>query len=251
MCIRDRHLDFHKYISDKYVTCTPKSIAHNALQWEGYIRCMQSKQGDKVDIALIGDSHAEHLFIGIADKLPLKNVVFYIKNSPPFISNKEFNEIFKYVLNTKSIDTVFISMYWSSRLSAIPKKSTLQLELVETLNALIKNGKKVYLVDDVPDFPFPPERCKYVDDSIGKSKCSTSIKPILDDEKKYESDLQEVLRLFPSVNLISLRNYFCDDSDCSMVKNGVLMYRDRNHLNILGSQFIGAEIVRLRPDLYR
>ena len=244
-----QHLDFHRYISDKYFTCTPKSIANMALQWEGYIRCMQSKKGDRVDVALIGDSHAEHLFIGMADNLPSKNVAFYIKNSPPFISNREFDDIFKHVLNTKSIDTVFISIFWSSRLSQVPKKSSLQLELIDTLNALIKNGKKVYLVDDVPHFPFPPERCKFVDDSFGKSICSTAIKLVLDDEKKYQSDLQVVLKLFPSVQIISLRNFFCGDNSCSMVHDGVLMYRDRNHLNILGSQFVGSEIVKLSPKL--
>ena len=243
------HLDFHEYIAKRYVTCTPKGIADNALYWEGYIRCMQSKKGDKVDIALIGDSHAEHLFIGIADKLPRKNVVFYIKNSAPFISNSEFNDIFIHTLNTKSIDTVFISMYWAGRINEIPKKSSLHLELTETLKPLIESGKKVYLVDDVPHFPFSPERCKFVYGNFEKSVCTTDIKSTLDDEKKYESELQITLRQLPAVKFISLRNIFCDRSSCSMVRNHELMYRDRNHLNILGSRFIGVEILKQYPEL--
>jgi peptidoglycan/LPS O-acetylase OafA/YrhL len=244
-----QHLDFHKYISDKYVTCTPKSIANNALQWEGYIRCMQSKQGYKVDIALIGDSHAEHLFIGLADNLPSKNVAFYIKNSPPFVSNEEFDEIFKHVLDTKSIDTVIVSMRWSSRLSQVPRSSSLQLELKETLQLLINNGKKVYLVDDVPHFPFPSERCKFIYDNFLQSACTTNAMPIFDNEKKYEATLKNTLSLFPSIKFIKLRDLFCNENECNMVNNDLLMFRDNNHLNILGSKFVGAEIIRRHPEL--
>ena len=140
-------------------------------------------------------------------------------------------------------------MYWAGRINEIPKKSSLHLELTETLKPLIESGKKVYLVDDVPHFPFSPERCKFVYGNFEKSVCTTDIKSTLDDEKKYESELQITLRQLPAVKFISLRNIFCDRSSCSMVRNHELMYRDRNHLNILGSRFIGVEILKQYPEL--
>ncbi len=87
-------LDFHKYVAKRYFICTPESIAKEALKWEGFVRCMQSKPGPDVDIALVGDSHAEHLFLGLAEALPTKNVVFYIRNDLPLIDSPEFKKIF-------------------------------------------------------------------------------------------------------------------------------------------------------------
>ena len=42
---------------------------------------------------------------------------------------------------------------------------------------------------------------------------------------------------------MQLRDTLCNDKECTMVKNGVLMYRDSNHLNIPGSQYVGSQIV--------
>jgi hypothetical protein len=41
----------------------------------------------------------------------------------------------------------------------------------------------------------------------------------------------------------------CHDALCSMTHKGQLLYRDNNHLNIPGSQYVGAEIVRSHPEL--
>jgi peptidoglycan/LPS O-acetylase OafA/YrhL len=48
----------------------------------GIDRCMQSKPGDTpIDVALLGDSHAEHLYLGLAKALPGANVMYeYLHN---------------------------------------------------------------------------------------------------------------------------------------------------------------------------
>ena len=63
------HLEFHKYIDKKYYDCEPKSLASQALKWEDFLRCKQSKIGSP-QLILLGDSHAEHLFIGLAEAQP-------------------------------------------------------------------------------------------------------------------------------------------------------------------------------------
>jgi len=84
------HLAFHEYGVRKFHTCTPDSIAQAALRWDGFIRCQQSRANSDIDIALLGDSHAEHLFFGLAEALPHRNLVFYIKSDPAFIGNSGF-----------------------------------------------------------------------------------------------------------------------------------------------------------------
>ena len=46
---------------------------------------LPSKNNTKIDIALVGDSHAEHLYIGFADHLTEKNVVNYLKKCSTLI----------------------------------------------------------------------------------------------------------------------------------------------------------------------
>jgi len=237
------HIDFHKYVADKYYECTPKSIANEALNWEGYLRCNQSKKSSEVEIVLLGDSHAEHLFLGLADALPQKNISFYIKSSIPFVGNSDFENIYKNIANSKSIQVVFLTMHWKGRSSQIPRNSTLEFELTNSINFLKSNGKKVYLLDDVPTFPFPPEKCKF-----GLRICEIPKSNITKYEQQYTSKLEKVAAQ-TGVKILKLRDYFCDDLKCSMLKNSNLLYRDDNHLNILGSQYIGREIYKLLPEL--
>ncbi|MGI4859499.1 MAG: acyltransferase family protein, partial [Janthinobacterium lividum] len=109
------HLAYHKYVAEKYYRCTPEMLAREAPEWTGFVRCMQSRPGPDVDVALIGDSHAEHLFLGLADALPNRNVAFYIKGSPPFLGNADFSNIFKVVADSKTIKTVVLTMFWYGR----------------------------------------------------------------------------------------------------------------------------------------
>ena len=243
------HDTFHEYVSKKYYTCTPYEIAQEAVKWKGFTRCMQSKQNQNVSIALIGDSHAEHLFLGLADTLKNKNIVYYIKGSSPFLENPKFKNIFQYVLKTKSIDTVILTMYWVGIFDINPRDSELEKNLLNTIQALTASGKKVYLLDDIPRFSFQPEYCKYTVEGFNKPNCNVSKNEVLKYEKKYSPILKKVSSQIPSVKFMQLRDILCNDKECSMVKNGVLMYRDSNHLNIPGSQYVGSQIVGHFPEL--
>ena len=238
------HIAFHKYVADKYFRCTPESIAKDAQEWEGFLRCMQSKKDADVDIALLGDSHAEHLFLGIAESLENRNVAFYIKSSHPFLGNPKFDMIFKHILNTKSIHTVLLTMQWGGLFNQIPANTTFEEELLKTVNALVSAGKNVYLLDDIPTFSFPPERCKFLARVSHERTCDASKVQVLKYEKQYLPTLRSVSAQAPGVHFLEIRNLLCSDMTCSMVKDGVLMYRDPNHLNIPGSRYVGAAIAR-------
>jgi hypothetical protein len=238
------HLEYHKYIAKKYFICTPKIIADEALNWEGFVRCMQSKPTPNVDIALVGDSHAEHLFLGMAEALPTKNVVFYIKGSPPFIGNPEFKNIFATILKSKTINEVVLTMYWFGRYSEIPTGSTLDKELIKVIDALSDAGKMVYLTDDVPSFPFSPDKCQ------GRRWLSTknlSCQMSIDEAKKqtevYIEALNKVVKSRPKVRILNVGKYLCDDKVCNMTKGNEILYRDNNHLNLNGSLYIGERLV--------
>ncbi len=62
------------------------------------------------------------------------------------------------------------------------------------------------------------------------------------------TELNEVLVHHPEVGWIDLSSFMCNEMTCSMAPHGQLLYRDNNHLNILGSQYVGAQIVRQHAE---
>lgn len=245
------HLDYHRYIAEKYFLCTPDDIAKDALKYDKYVRCMQSKAGEGVDVALIGDSHAEHLFIGVADALPMKNVAFYIRDGAPFLSNPDFDKIYKMVADSKSIDVVIVTMYWEARRADVALGSTLVAEMVEVVDLLTAAGKVVYLADNVPSFPFDPGNCKGARRFSSSGSCTISYRSARAQERVYIGWLREVVRQRPLVRLVSVGKTLCNEEDCRMINDNVVLYRDRIHLNISGSALVGRRLVEENPSLSR
>ncbi|WP_458130749.1 acyltransferase family protein [Pseudomonas sp. R3-41] len=244
------HEKYFDYLSNNYYTCTEKTVRDNALVHKGHIRCMQSKPSSNIDIAIIGDSHAEHLFNGLARALPNLNVAYYIKGSPPFVSNSEFTEIYNFIIGSHSTKKVLITMHWIKRLRQVPHDSTVEHEVFASSESLLASGKEVYIVDDIPRFPFDPRKC-VTDAEYLKSGCTISTSDANRELNVYREQLLNVSRRDPRVKYISLSQYVCRDDKCGMARNGHLLYRDRNHLNVNGSNFIGASIVRDNPGLLK
>ncbi len=245
------HIEFHKYIANKYFLCGPKEILDKALKWDVYTRCMQSKRSDQIDIAIVGDSHAEHLFIGMAEALPNKNIVFYIKSSPPFLDNSDFIKIYESVIKNEALKAVILTMHWMGRVSQIPKESTLDKELLKVIDVLSSSGKAVYLIDDVPAFPFDPEKCEGRRRFGSTNECKIPLSIAKSQSEIYLDSLMKVVENRPSVRLLSVGKYLCDNESCSMAADKFILYRDRNHLNINGSSLVGRRLVEDNLQLFK
>ena len=62
---------------------------------------------------LLGDSHAEHLFIGLAEAEENLNVAFYISDSVPLIDNPKFEGFFDEILENGRRQSVLITFMYS------------------------------------------------------------------------------------------------------------------------------------------
>lgn len=51
--------------------------------------------------------------------------------------------------------------------------------------------------------------------------------------------------------MLATRRYFCDSMVCSMVRDGQLLYRDDNHLNIAGSLLVGRKVVADNEGIFK
>lgn len=243
------HDAFHEYHRLHFATCADLTLQNDAVRWKGVVKCYQSHPKGPVTLLLLGDSHAEHLFLGIAEQLPKVNVGFYGKNALPFLSKNEFKRIFEHVLNNVDIQQVVISAMWANRMGEVSKGTSLADELSLVVQALQAAGKKVYVADDLPKFEFDPQRCQYQRPLTQSTKCDAPLSAYQMQRKRYLSELNQVLTRHADVGWIELAPLLCNQDNCSMARNGQLLYRDNNHLNILGSQYVGAQIVRQHPEL--
>lgn len=235
--------DFHKYIDAKYYDCEPKIVAENALRWEGFLRCKQSKQGIP-EIILLGDSHAEHLFLGLAEYIPSKNVAFYILDEKPYIGVDNFKPIFNEILNNKAPQHIILTMHFMERVDA--SGSGLYEGFSSTISALLKAGKSVTLVGDVPRFNQDAGQCVYSSPLKPKASCTLSHNNVEQQLSVYNNILERLAREY-GLTYLSIYEDLCVDNLCSMSKDDAILYHDDNHLNIIGSKLVGKSLAERLP----
>jgi peptidoglycan/LPS O-acetylase OafA/YrhL len=237
----------NKYTKDNFFPCQPKRIYDESPMFSGGRICFQSKKDAPIDIAIIGDSHGQDFFIGLAEIFYNKNVVLYIKIKPnsdflPHSNEPEFKNIYDYVISDKNISTVIIDAFWTNKISNSELSegagfANRLLMMRESVNKLTDSGKFVFVANDYPNFPFDASDCKY----RGICSISTSLsdaKPI------YQSFLQAVVMGNPKAKILDTVSPFCDSTYCYMNAGNKLLYRDTNHLNIYGSRFLAANIYK-------
>ena len=229
-----------RYMGKSSYPCTPSGIRETALRWNGFLRCRQSKPGADPALALIGDSHAEHLFIGFADALPDVNVVYYIVDDAPVTTDAKFARIVNRVAPSHSIKTVVVNAFWHAR-------GVHGHQLLATLETLSKAEKTIFVTDDVPFFSFDPFECKYRQALFMPTDCSTDTHQFHRDYARYYPELLATVQQVPRAHILNTAHYFCGTRTCEMARNGRLLYRDYNHLNINGSKFLARQILDNYP----
>ena len=224
--------EYYKYIAEHFPKCGSPSMQSLAQIYPGgYLRCQQSKpDAAPVEIAIIGDSHAEDLFFGLAKNLPNKNVAFFIQGLP-VKTDPTMNKIIDYVSRTPSIKIVVINSSWASR--GLPES-----EISRTLQELINAGKKVFIGDDRPFFA-DPSTCKYGVGGFGLSMyCTKGINYETSLQNSYLPKIHDLLKKFPALHFLPMFREFCNSKECSMIDKQKILYRDWTHLNISGSVYL-------------
>jgi peptidoglycan/LPS O-acetylase OafA/YrhL len=241
---------YFEYLQRNFYSCTPIELLMESDVWHGIRRCFQSEEKAEKQVALIGDSHAEHLFAGLAEALTGVNLVMFGQGGIPFTNDKDFKNIFNYVLNDKNITRVILSAHWNAKFIS-EHMSAVEVEagLLETVNKLSAAGKRVFITDDVPEFSFDPYKCKY-DGRLGLAhNCSEDASLLRKQLQMFQPILQSVADRNVAVKIIPTAEMFCDKNECSMARDGVLFFRDAHHLNINGSKYLGKLIIQNDPGL--
>ncbi len=242
------HVDFYETLST-YPVCLPHEIAKSAVVYEDIARCRQSKADALPTFVLIGDSHAEHLFFGLSEQLQSENVAVFLNRTFPFHSEKDFSNIYNYLLGAPSVHTVVIGVQWTRWFSTQQASGSLHEELLQTIRPLQESGKRVFLMGDIPMFPFSAERCKYKLQHTVDDICAIPLEKVVMHQNEFMRELLLVVQNMPQVELLSVRELLCTSDQCSMSNGNGLMYRDESHLNVDGSRYVISELIKKHPSL--
>lgn len=234
------HFEYFKHLHEAHVDCLPKSIADRAGREGGFLRCKQTKTGES-DWVLLGDSHAEHLFLGLAESNPDKNIVYYTTGGVPYLNGKSvfFKHVYQELAKPNSPKKkILLTMYFLSRVH----DAEFYFNFSKAVQYLKELGHEVVILGDVPIYDKGPEVC-VVAFKAGQNKQLCSIQKAEFDRQReiFEPTLQRI-SVENNVAYISLHSPLCNKVKCSMVRGETILYRDEHHLNILGSRLIGAYI---------
>jgi hypothetical protein len=227
------HDEFRTYLHAQPNYCEYKDATPN--------KCNDQFLKYKRVIAVVGDSHAEHILLGLTEDLPDTGFMLFDTNQTlPFISSKLSNHFFDVIDANSKIDSVVLVAYWHLRKQLITPGSSYLQETTPTAQKLNAHGKKVFLIDGTPNFSFMPTKCKYDWPFLRVQQCTES-KLFEQQHSQYFPDFVKAAQQSP-IELIQLKQLFCEDGTCTMAKDGKLLFRDDNHLNMNGSRYVGKVI---------
>ncbi|MGB7649816.1 MAG: SGNH hydrolase domain-containing protein, partial [Gallionella sp.] len=246
--------------------------------------CMQSQVGTPT-VLLLGDSHSNHLYPGLAEAIGANTILanFSGVGGLPFIDavvtfdgHKDAgveitNYAFSFAEKSLSVHTVIIAargpLYLSGvgfgtvdihlaeilRLQGSPEISSsaevYAIAMRQTLARLLAKGKKIIYVLDNPELGFDPKVCVDSRPLLLRSKiktpCAVSRKEFDERNREYRELVFSVLKDFPTVQVFDAAAQLCDDNWCWAMKDGKMLYRDDDHLSIEGSRYLAKELVKL------
>ena len=236
-------VDYNAWVESISYPCEPASLFDSAPSWKGFQRCRQSQPDEPVTVAILGDSHAEHLFPGLAHALPNDNVAFYIDNPGHYFRGDErMNQIFDHLEANPTFANIVVSVNWFG-------KGVSASEMVESLRPLADPGRHIFITDDNPTFAFGPFQCKYAQGLVLPKSCDMPASQFWPTHDEYTAILSEVAAQLPGATVLETAKYFCTPETCTMRQGDAVLFRDVNHLNEVGTMYLGGMLVAEHPEL--
>ena len=225
---------------------------------------MKNKPGEN-NIALIGSSHAAHLFYGLSKLSTQDNksvALFAMSSQSPFINLKikfverqswytRISDSYNYLEKHKNIKSVILADLASNDFIDIENpiekdfQKIFKKAVIRSLERL--KDRKVIIVLDNPALPMDPSKCGISRPySITKfdSSCTFNEQETSESRELHNAIIKDVVKNYPNVRVVDIAKLFCNKSKCSPVKNGELLYLDYNHLNYKGSKYVAPYIYR-------
>ena len=251
-------------------------------EFQNFSACLLSKNRPP-EIILIGDSHANQYYKSLSTILEDSSVMNLGQWSClPFSSithqlnydcAKKILAAEKLIIESKSINTVFLAGYFSSLASRpFPKENlgtprsvgiATKIEIDSFKNSafafltkISQGNKRIVLILDIPNLNFFPRDCiESKNNTIQSIRKNTFNKRILTECKISRSDyeqknapnkllIEQIHRRFPAIEIFDPMASLCDENYCWAIANEVPIYYDPDHLTVEGANIVISNLIR-------
>lgn len=231
--------------------------------------CALGGSSDPVTFVLWGDSHAGAIAPALdlaAKRGGLSGVFVGSAGCPPFASARlvrpdrarrcdDFNAAAEEMISRRGIRDVVLVAYWRKYLSITDGNervsmegsltSTSQYALIKDrlsvrVMALQKNGVKVWLMLDVPDFnqPVPESLARLA--MLGRPIQLELTKAAIETRQGVAQDLVQGVGKNTGASVLDPAPWLCDVQACKAVLNGTVLYKDGDHLSASGARLLSG-----------
>lgn len=224
-----------------------------------------------------GDSHAERIFNGIdkvdtthawalmgnASCAPTANIEIVTDAKDCLAQNRN---ILKYLVSDSSVKTVLLGFYgnyaastnyaayhvmgnWGPAQMPIHAPGTsitgkwdrFGYGLESVIRPLVRAGKNVVIVTDVPELPFLAAQCARRPFFAPKD-CSIARAEVDARQRDLRAMLARLAERNPAVGLFDPVDIICGDKTCSAVRGDIILYSDSTHLSPRGSEIVAHKL---------
>lgn len=213
-------------------------------------------------VAIVGDSHAGHLFDGFrqsGDKVFGQVLVVGRGSCPPVLGVGTLpgcEEVMKAALRvievTPSVEFVLLSSYHDAVFMGAPKDDRTAQEALflrghgEFVRRLWTMGKPVYFVQDVPTLDFNPEMCLKRPLRLPYSahaECAIPASRHRAARAGYDRQVARLIDQEPGLRLLETGSVFCNDQRCTAIGGDGILFKDFNHLSGEGSRRVARSLI--------
>jgi peptidoglycan/LPS O-acetylase OafA/YrhL len=251
-------------LAAKTFDCLPQELRPISFRYGGILECRQLLQEPALPtVAIIGDSHAEHLFIGLANNALVGNYMYYTQRCLPFLGLRRLGKpdcenmqkAIEYIVASATIHTVVLSAKWPYRAfesdfrfiedsSDQNSETIFKRSLSRTIGALRAAGKTVVFAFSVPFVGV------YVSTCYGpvpflrtRGACGVDYEEVIKREEAYRRLVEETLANYPEVRRWDPRGLLCENGVCPVMRGGKFIYRDNyDHLTDYGSGLLAKSL---------
>lgn len=239
--------------------------------------CLISDPSMPPTVALIGDSHSNRLYsslywryqsigenllqLGGGGCLPFWDIETGSLGNPNNCAAQMRPQL-DYVLGSPNIKTVVFmhrgpvyieGMDLSSKSKVFIKdlfrpneqdgKKIYAQALAGTIEKFARAKKRIILIIDAPEFDYDPLSCI---DAIrpmsnlfkNRPDCRLIKKDVDKRNYAYLEITESVAKLFDNVKVVNLQDALCDKDFCYGIRDGKLLYKDPDHLNPFGAEYV-------------
>ncbi|HEX4046581.1 MAG TPA: acyltransferase family protein, partial [Elusimicrobiota bacterium] len=241
-------------------------------------------------VVVWGDSHADHLVPGLlADQKPGEFPLIQLGKGdcPPLLGVEQFRNGVRYdclpvneairdriIVDFESARVVILSSQipldflpaddegnrWDFAVEPpagrrLSQEESFKLGLTRAVDFLEARGKTVVIALDVPELGFDPASCvagrPFAPARRGPAACFAPRAEVDARQEAFRRVLARLRSTHPRLRVFDPVPALCGAAGCSAVRDGRLLYRDRNHLSVEGSRLVAKPLIELlrRLDL--